>query len=73
MEDPVEITGTDQVTQPVLDAAMEWAENNYGLGNNWTIAWDRVWEDMESFAGYDLQSWEAEEKIKRYVRKNREF
>ena len=70
---PAEITSPAEVTQEVLDAAMEWAEANYGLGNNFTIDWERVWHDMEVFAGFDLQSWGAEEKIKQWVNRHKEW
>ena len=73
MDDVVIIDSPNKVTQEVLDVAMECAEACYGLGNNFTVDWERVWDSMESLGGFDLQDWKAEEKIKRWVLKNRSW
>ncbi len=43
----------------------------YGLGNHFTIDWDRFYEMLESFYGYDMQDLggPADNKIRRVVQK----
>jgi hypothetical protein len=66
---PIEITADNPIVPP-RDLLIRIGESVYGLGNNWTIDWERFYERLEAH-GYDMQDLggPADEKIRRIVRK----
>ena len=67
---PIEITRLEHVTEDVISKLQGCGEAVYGLGNNWTIDWDRFYQYLED-EGYDMQDMggPADNKIRRLVRK----
>ncbi len=67
---PSEITKIEHVTEDVISKLQGCGEASYGLGNNWTINWERFYEILE-MEGYDMQDLggPADNKIRRLVQK----
>ncbi len=65
------LRAADDVTEEVLVAAHSCAEAAYGMGNQWTIDWERAYDMLESQHGFlvDEMGSPADNKIRRHVRK----
>ena len=57
--------------EPFLKVLADIGSGSYGLGNRFVIDWDRFYEMLESFNGYDMQDLggPADNKIRRVVQK----
>ena len=67
---PAEIATLADVTDDVIAKLQGCGDASYGLGNDFTIRWDRFYELLE-MDGYDMQDLggPADNKIRRLVRK----
>lgn len=66
----IEITESNPVI-PDHKLLIDCGEGAYGLGNNFTVDWERFYEMLETYGGYDMQDLggKADNKIRRIVRK----
>ncbi len=65
------VTDLPEFDEPFRKVLSEIGSSVYGLGNRWVIDWDRFYEMLESFHGYDMQDLggPADNKIRRVVQK----
>ena len=69
INDWTEIHTAAEVTDDMIQHFADIGNASYGLGNRWVVDWDRFWDMLASFHGYDVVGGPAMDKVQRIVRK----